>query len=186
MAGSGNLCTVALAVMFTGGCAETLPRVEPFREVTCSQLAKISLKDAVATAEQRGGTAVESHFHQREELGCLVGQPAYYEVTLISEGMVSFASVNARSNAIESYRRKAIFERIDRFFGTLVEDDPQTKASLSRSVSVSLRDAIAIAEMSGGKAMKANIAKKGTKAGYTVKLVEHGKLRVAWVDGGQR
>ena len=54
MAGSGNLCTVALAVMFTGGCAETLPSVEPFREVTCSQLAKISLKEAVATAEAAG------------------------------------------------------------------------------------------------------------------------------------
>ncbi len=172
--------------MFTSGCAEMLSRVEPFREVTCSQFAKISLKDAVETAEQRGGTAVESHFHQREELGCLVGQPAYYEVTLISEGRLSFTSVNARSNEIESYRsQRTIFERIDQFFGTIVEDDPATKASLSRSVSVSLRDAIAIAEKSGGKAMKANIAKKGTKVGYTVKLVEHSKLRVAWVDGGQ-
>jgi hypothetical protein len=116
-------------------------------------------------------------------MACLVGQPAYYEVTLISEGRLSFASVNARSNEIESYRsHRTIFERIDQFFGTIVEGDPETKASLSRSVSVSLRDAIAIAEKSGGKAMKANI-KKGTKVGYTVKFVEHSKLRVAWVDG---
>jgi hypothetical protein len=173
--------------MFASGCAEALTRVEPFREVTCSQFAIVSLKDAVETAEKRGGTAVDSHFHQSEELGCLVGQPAYYEVTLLSEGKLSFVSVHARSNEIVSYRsQRTIRERIGQFFGTILEHDPETKASLFRSVSVSLPDAIAIAERSGGKAIKAHVARKGAKVGYTVKLVEHSKLRVAWVDGQHR
>jgi hypothetical protein len=178
------LWAFGFAAIFACGCAETLPQLEPFREVTCLQFAKVSLKDAVETAEARGGTAVDAHFHQSEELGCVVGQPAYYEVTLLSEGKLSFASVNARSNEIEAYRsERTIRERIGQFFGTSFELDAEATASLSRSVSVSLPDAIAIAERDGGKAMKAQIATKNARVGYTVKLVNRSKLRVAWVDG---
>jgi hypothetical protein len=46
-----------------------------------------------------------------------------------------------------------------------------------------LLEAIAIAEKGGGKAMEADIAMNGDRPGYTIKLVENGKLHMTWVDG---
>jgi hypothetical protein len=46
-----------------------------------------------------------------------------------------------------------------------------------------LLEAIAIAEKGGGKAMEADIAMNGDRLGYTIKLVENGKLHMTWVDG---
>jgi hypothetical protein len=43
--------------------------------------------------------------------------------------------------------------------------------------------AIGIAERQGGKAMVAWVEAKDGKSGYTVKLVERGRVRVTWVDG---
>lgn len=46
-----------------------------------------------------------------------------------------------------------------------------------------LGTAIALAEKEGGRAMEARSDVNAGKDGYTVKLVEHGKLRLIWIDG---
>jgi hypothetical protein len=48
---------------------------------------------------------------------------------------------------------------------------------------IDISQAIGIAEQQGGKAMVAWVEAKNGRAGYTVKLVERGRVRVTWVDG---
>jgi hypothetical protein len=168
-----------------GGCAEVLTRAEPFREVSCVQRAGISLKDAVAAAEKLGGRAIDSHLHQSHELGCVANRPAIYEVTLLSGRKLSFVSVNTRSGAIESRRDTVtIWERARQLLGTIFESDPEEKAQIALAINLSLGEAITIAESDGGKALKAHVDRRGMKRGYTVKLVERSKLRIAWVEDG--
>jgi hypothetical protein len=50
-------------------------------------------------------------------------------------------------------------------------------------LSISISQAVDAAEKQGGKAMTAWIEAKGGKPGYTIKLIEGGRVRVTWVDG---
>ena len=59
------------------------------------------------------------------------------------------------------------------------------RASVVPKVSITLLEAIAIAEKGGGKAMEADIEMNGDRPGYTIKLVENGKLHTTWVDGAR-
>ena len=71
------------------------------------QRAQVSLRDAVQTAEKQGGRAVDAHFRQDEELGCLTDKPSYYEVTLLSRGALRTVDVDARSNQAQLRPREA-------------------------------------------------------------------------------
>src|SRR5258708_37235580 len=105
-----------------GGCATALSEAEPSKDVFCVQRAPVSLKDALETAEKQGGRAVDAHFRQDEELGCLTNKPSHYEVTLLSGGALTTVDVDAGSNQAQSRPRdESILKRESNFLDRLVE-----------------------------------------------------------------
>jgi uncharacterized membrane protein YkoI len=176
---------VVATIPLLGGCATALSEAEPAKDVFCVQRAQVSLKDAVETAEKQGGRAVDAHFRQDEELGCLTNKPSYYEVTLLSRGALKTVDVDARSNMAETRALKdqSILKRISRFLDRLVErDDPNTR--LAPRVRLSMGAAIDRAEEPNAKVVAAELEQKDGALGYTVKLVENGRLRLAWIAAG--
>ncbi len=173
------------AIPLLVGCATALSDAEPSKDVFCVQRAKVSLKDAVETAEKQGGRAVDAHFRQDEELGCLSNKPSYYEVTLLSGGVLKTVDVDARSNQAQSRSSEdeSILKRISKFLDRLVEPAPPD-ANIAPHVRLSLPAAIARAEEPNAKAVAAELEQKDGVVGYTVKLVENGRLKLAWVAAG--
>lgn len=177
----------ALALIGISGCALNPTEIEPYREVSCFQAAKISLKDAVEAAERNGGNAIEADYIQDKEMGCVQGEPGYYEVTLLSGPKLTTVSVDARSKLVgppvdEPATRGLLNGDI---LEKLFEPSPTSRAAIVPKVSITLLEAIAMAEKDGGKAMEADIAMNDAKPGYTIKLVEKGKLHTTWVDGAK-
>ena len=174
------------AMLLTSGCATLLAEAEPAKDVVCFQSAKVSLTDAILTAERQGGRAVAARYRQDEELGCLVNKPGEYDVTLLDRGALRTVAVDAKTRAIGSAEpRGTVFERTSRFLDRLFEHDSGKSARLAPEVTPGLLESIAIAERSGGKAIKAHIDDKGGRLGYSVKLVNQGKTRTAWVDSNE-
>ncbi len=175
------------AMLLTSVCATMLADAEPAKDVVCLQSAKLSLIDAIATAErQLGGHAVAGRYRQDEELGCLVNKPGEYDVTLRSNGQLRRVAVNARTSEIGSPEKGGtILERTSRVLDRAFEADPKAHIPVESRVTPNLIEAIALAERSGGKAQKAHLEDRGGRLGFYVKLVEDGKTHVAWVDTNQ-
>ena len=167
------------------GCATALSDAEPIKAVECVQRAPVSLKQAVQTAEQQGGRAVDAHFRQDEELGCLTGKRSYYEVTLLSAGKLRTVDVDAQSNSVATGAPgdTSIWKRISKSLDRLFER-PATASGAAPLAPVTLPEAVARFEAPGTKVVAAQLDQKGDHFGYTVKLVEQGKLKFAWVDAG--
>src|SRR6266513_1118280 len=180
--GVGSRIFVLAAVPVLGGCATALSDAEPSKDVFCVQRAPVSLKDAVETAEKQGGRAVDAHFRQDEEFGCLTEKPSYYEVTLLSRGALTTVDVDARSNQAQLRPREdqSLLKRLSKFLDTLVEPAPPDP-SVAPRVRLSLPAAIDRAEEPNAKAVAAELEQKDGVLGYTVKLVENGRLKLAWV-----
>ena len=175
---------VLAAIPLLGGCATALSDAEPSKDVFCVQRASVSLKDAVETAEKQGGRAVDAHFRQDEELGCLNNKPGHYEVTLLSGGAFKTVDVDARSNQPQNGTRdESILKRVSKFLDRLVESAPPDPNVAPRA-RLSLPAAIARVEEPNAKAVAAELEQKDGVFGYTVKLVENGRLKLAWVAAG--
>src|SRR6266550_1147309 len=173
---------VVAAFPVLGGCAVALSEAEPSKDVFCVQRAQVSLRDAVQTAEKQGARAVDAHFRQDEELGCLTNKPSYYEVTLLSRGALRTVDVDARSNQAQLRPREdpSLLKRLSKFLDTLVEPAP-VDPSVAPRIRLSLPAAIDKAEEPNAKAVAAELEQKDGVLGYTVKLVQDGKLRLAWI-----
>jgi uncharacterized membrane protein YkoI len=172
-----------LFALLVQGCGTVA--VEPYREVTCFQGAHVSLKDAIRAAEQQGGRALDAAYREPDEMGCVMGDPGYYDVTLWSDGKFTPLSVDADTSHVEP-RIEQSFARVlgGQFVELLMEGSPQSRAADVGTLHMTLIDAVAVAEASGGKAMEARIERRDGKAGYAVKLVDaNGKLRVSWLPG---
>ena len=170
----------------TGGCALNPIEIEPFREVSCFEAAKVSLHDAVEAAQIEGGVAIDAAYRQPEEMGCLEGNAGYYDVTVLVEGKLVPVSVDARSRQIQPRLEQGVVRDVmGQYFERLAEGSPAQRVPIAEREKLHLGDAIAIAERSGGKAMEARVQARGGKPGYSVKLVDHGKLRMNWIDGAK-
>ena len=166
------------------GCAYDLTEVEPYREVACFEGAKVSLRDAVEAAEIEGGRAIDAAYREVREMGCLERDAGYYDVTVLIDGKLSQVSVDAASEQIVPRKAQGFGREIGgQFFERLFEGSPEKHAAAAARMTVHLHQAIDKAEKDGGKVMEARADEKGGRAGYTLKLVDHGKLRVTWVDG---
>jgi hypothetical protein len=175
------LITSSLA---TAGCAYDLTEVEPYREVACFEAAKVSLRDAVEAAEIEGGRAIDAAYRQVREMGCLERDAGYYDVTVLIDDKLSLVSVDAASEQIVPRKQQGLGRDIGgQFFERLFEGSPEKHARAAARMQVHLHQAIDTAEKAGGKAMEARADEKGGRAGYTLKLVDRGKLRLTWVDG---
>ena len=168
-----------------GGCATAISDAEPSKDVACVQRAPVSLRQAVETAEQQGGRAVDAHFRQDEELGCLTNKPSYYEVTLFSAGKLRTVNVDAYTNIVEARApdETSVWKRVSKSLDRLFER-PASAPGAAPLVPVTLPEAVARVEAPGTKIVAAQLDQKGDQFGYTVKLVEQGKLKFAWVDAG--
>jgi hypothetical protein len=166
------------------GCAYDLTEVEPYREVACFQAAKVSLRDAVEAAEIEGGRAIDAAYREVREMGCLERDAGYYDVTVLVDGKLSLVSVDAASEQISPRKEQGFGREIGgQFFERLFEGSPEKHAAAAARMQVHLHQAIDKAEKDGGKVMEARAEEKDGRSGYTMKLVDHGKLRVTWVDG---
>jgi hypothetical protein len=167
------------------GCATPLSEAEPIKDVECVQRAPVSLKQAVETAEEQGGRAVDAHFRQDEELGCLTNKPSYFEITLLSNGKLKTINVDAHANLVAPLapEHASAWKRISRSLDRLFERGPSSPG-VAPLVPVTLSDAIATVEGPRTKVLAAQLDQKNNRFGYSVKLVEDGKLKSAWVDAG--
>jgi uncharacterized membrane protein YkoI len=173
------------AALPLGGCATAFSDAEPIKDVECVQQAPVSLRQAVETAERQGGRAVDAHFRQDEELGCLTNKPSYFDVTLLTDGKLRTVSVDAHSNVVEpgAPGDAPIWKRISRSLDRLFERGASAPEAAAR-VPVTLPEAVATVEGPRTKIVAAQLDEKGDRFGYSVKLVEGGKLKFAWVDAG--
>ena len=172
------LVFAALGLM---GC-EHVGAFEPFREVSCFEAAKISLKDAIAAAEAEGGRVLDADYRQDTEMGCLQGDPGIYDITLLRAGRIGVVSVDARSGRVGPHQEADVLNEL---FGTQrFEGSPADMVRVLPKLSKKSGEVIDLAERQGGKAMVAWIEERNGKPGYVVKLVDHGKVRVTWMDGG--
>ena len=179
------LAAMAIALLGFSGCAVDLTEVEPYREVSCFAAARVSLRDAVEAAEIEGGKAIDAAYRQVREMGCLEADAGYYDVTVLIGGQLSLVSIDAASEQINPRREQGFGREVGgQFFERLFEGSPQSRIPVAERVKMHLHDAISLAEKDGGKAMEARVEEKGGKPGYTIKLVDRGKLRLTWVDGG--
>jgi hypothetical protein len=172
----------AAALLVVSGCAG----IEPFRNVACFEAAKVSLKSAVALAEQQGGQAIDAAYRQDRELGCLQMDPGVYDVTLLSGNDLRVVSVDAKSGEVGS--RKTDDSKPDFGIHDVLEKvatgGRAPKPDIVPELAITITQATDIAERDGGKAMVAWADTNDSEPGYRVKLVENGKTRTAWVGGG--
>ena len=69
------------------------------------------------------------------------------------------------------------------FGGSPFEGSPVDMARMVPRLGIDISQAIDMAERGGGKAMVAWIEARNGRAGYTIKLVESGRIRETWIDG---
>jgi hypothetical protein len=168
-----------------GGCATTEQHVEPHRDIECFQRARVTLAEAIGTAERtQGQMVIDAEYNCAAELDCLRGNPGQYRVTLFAEGRLNHIGICPAAGVVQPVAEKGMFRRLlDMDF---VFDWPESEMLKSGPVAstapVSMRDAIATAEATGGKAMAAHVKTETGKASYVIELVDHSRLRVVSVD----
>jgi hypothetical protein len=170
--------------MLLGGCAVPFTEIEPYREVACFEAAKVSLRDAVEAAEIEGGTAIDAAYRQVKEFGCLQRDAGYYDVTVLLGSQLTLLSIDAASEQIQPRLEQGLERELaGQFVERMFEGRPESRIPAAQAVRLHMHDAIDIAEKDGGKSMEARVQSKDGKPGYMIKLVDRGKLRLAWVDG---
>jgi hypothetical protein len=171
-----------LALIGLSGC-EHVGVFEPFREVECLERAQVSLKNAIVAAEADGGRALDADYRQEEEMGCLRGIPGVYDVTLLRNGKIEVVSVDARTANVGPHEEANVMNLL-LGGGARFEGSPADMARMVPRMPIAMSRAIDVAEGQGGKAISAWIEAKDGKSGFTVKVVEKGRVRVTWIDGG--
>ena len=159
------LCLV-LFVPFAVSCAVFPWELERQRKVSCFETARVSLKAATEAVEKLGGRVVEAGYRLDTDAGCFRSHHGYYEVTVLTEGRLSIAHVDAHSGRVEPRLTESV----------------SSMASNASRPAVSFNAAIAAAERYGGKAIAARSEPKGGKPGYMIELLASGNQTPLWVD----
>jgi uncharacterized membrane protein YkoI len=121
--------------------------------------AKVSLTEAIRTAEKEGGgKAIDAEFDFKR------GNPAYYEVKVLSNDgqKLTKYKIDPSTGKVKD----ASDEKIEKLFTRL-------KPNAIENAPTSLTRAISTAESrAGGKAMEAKVDRSGDQVQYTVKVVK--------------
>jgi hypothetical protein len=139
----------------------------PDRDIITFQRSAVSMGDAIAAAESNGGKAARARFIPD-------GATGHYVVTLANGGKLQTVNVDSQTSQVSPYDMPSA----EPAGGT-----KDLKPELSvESAKVGLRNAIAQAEKSGGKAIEAGVrtSERG-KTTYEMRLVEGFKTRIVWV-----
>ena len=177
-----SLVAVALVALMSTAACEHVGVFEPAREVECLGRARVSLKQAVAAAEAAGGTALDADYREERELGCLRNEPGAYDITLVTGGRISVVSVNAGSGQVGPREEQGVMNAL-MSGGIRFEGSAADMARMAPGMSVDLSQAVDIAEQQGGKTISVWIEAQNGQPGYTVKVVQNGRVRVTWIAG---
>jgi hypothetical protein len=181
----GVALALGIVAAALGGCATSSQHVEPYRDVSCFQRAQISLAQAIATAEQeRGQMAIDAEYNCAAELDCVRGNPGQYRIAFLSEGQLTYVGICPATGRVQNPVEKGALRRIldlD-FVFDWPESEMRRSGPLAQQAPVTIGEAIAIAERSGGKAMAAHVKSAGDRANYVIEIVDQGRLRVVSVD----
>jgi hypothetical protein len=105
-------------------------------------------------------------------------------VTLLSAGKLRTVNIDAHTNTeTRAPDETSVWKRISKGLDRLFER-PANAPGAAPLVPVTLPEAVAQVETPGANVLAAQLDQKGDRLGYTVKLVEQGKLKFAWVDAG--
>ncbi len=154
---------------------------EPLREVECLERARISLEEAIAIAQQNGGTVVDADYRQDEELGCLRGKAGAYDITVADGPKITTVSIDAASGKPDN---RELAEVMSTLFeeGLHFEGSPSDMARIAPALSISMSEAVERAKSHGGMALSAWIDRNGQTIGYAVKIVQQGRVHTIWID----
>lgn len=179
------LAFAAGIVLAVSGCVTTEQHVEPHRDIECFQRARVTLSEAIGTAERtQGQMVIDAEYNCAAELDCVRGNPGQYRVTLFAEGRLNQIGICPAAGVVQPVVQKGTFRRLlDLDF---VFDWPESEmlksGPVATTAAVSMRDAIATAEATGGKAMAAHVKADTGKANYVIEIVDNGRMRVVLVD----
>ena len=168
------------ALLLLTGCEHT-GVFEPFREVACFQAATVSLKDAIETAQGGDARALDADYRQDEEMGCLQNDPGVYDITLLTGGRITTVSVDAKTRQVGQRQVSGVMTTL--LGGNPFPGSPAAMTPMIPRLSIDMVQAIDLAERQGGKAMVAWMEEMNGHAGYTIKLVQQGRVRETWIDG---
>lgn len=185
-----NYRTVKAAALFAmalglSACA-TGQHIEPHRDVACFNRAAVSLGEALVFAgEAREALIVDAEYNCQEELGCVTGSPGGYDVTYFDAGRLERVNVCPVTGAVRPPLERNALESITSlgFLFDWPESEMRRGAPGLASASVSIANAVAIAEREGGaKAMAIHLKQESGKTFYAVELVREGTIHLALVD----
>ena len=180
----GTALTIGV-LLALGGCATSQQHVEPSRDIECFQRARVSLAEAIGTAQgSQGQMVIDAEYNCTAELDCLRGNPGQYRVTFYAEGRLSRIGICPATGVVQEPIKKGMFRRIADldFVFDWPESEMLKSGPIAATASVTMHDAIAIAEANGGKAMAAHVKSQGKKASYVIEVVDHGRLRIVSVN----
>jgi uncharacterized membrane protein YkoI len=166
--------------LFLTGC-EHFGIFEPSREVVCLEAAPVSLTDALITARAGNGRVLDADYRLDQELGCLQNDPGVYDITVFQDGRISAISVNARTGAVGPREPADVVTSL--IGGSPFPGSHAEMVALVPRLKIIMPQAIEAAQKQGGKAMVAWIEVRNGRAGYTVKLVQQGRIHETWIDG---
>jgi hypothetical protein len=176
-----SVLLIAVALLGLAGCAEHLGAFEPLREVACFQAARVSLREAIATAEGGNGRAIDADYRQDEELGCLQNDPGAYDITLLAGNRIEVVSVDARTRQVGPREPAGVLSAL--LGGERFEGSPSDMVRIVPRLGIDISQAIGIAEQQGGKAMVAWVEAK-QRTGLVIRSSSSSAGGcVTWVDG---
>ncbi|MDR7039956.1 putative membrane protein YkoI [Methylobacterium sp. BE186] len=150
---------LAQAPAATGTAPQANQASGDLKEFQVAKLAKVSLAQALATAESQGdkGRAIDADFEKADGKN-----PAHYSIKVVyPDGKLIEYGIDADSGAVY----KSENQPIERYFTRLKTADFQ-------NAKTSLKDALAIAEQKagGGKAYEAEVERDGQSVQYEISV----------------
>ena len=166
--------------MALSACVAVGRYVDRYRVASCFAMARVTLGDAIATAERaHGKRVIDIEYEEDNEANCDEDEVGHYHVTLYADGQLDHAVVDAGALHVDPPHDEGYFAHLFK----------PSDAEMSRigeaanRVRISLGTAVEIAERGGGRAMAAYIVNDAPTLKYAIKLFPNGQPGVVLIDG---
>lgn len=178
-----GLTAALITLLALSGCATS--GVEPFRDISCFERAKVPLIDAINTAERsQGQKVIDAEYNCAAELACLTGNPGQYRITLFADDRLHRIGICPETGNVQAPVEKNVFERlIDLdFLFEWPESEMLKGGPTATAAPITMQAAIGIAEARGGKAMASHVKTERGKTRYVIEIVDRGRLQLVSVN----
>jgi uncharacterized membrane protein YkoI len=166
-------------------CTTASFHIEPFRDVSCFGRAPVTLLNAILAAESfRGERTIDGEYNITREMACLTGDPGHYDITFFRDGELRRATVDAETGAVGPAHEESVFTKLVRldFLSDWSQSEMVAGGQAAAEANVTLRAAIAIAEVRDGRAMAAHVMTMDGETHYVVEIVGPSGLQLVQVD----